>query len=435
MMKRMLFLIFILTGVYSYLAACDMSAMIVRDGCSLSSVIHAPDNNEYNNYNDPRDYLAFVMSRSNSTTDNDGYGILYYEDGNYRLNDDNVFYKYLNNGNQINHVFYTGNYFNPLNEPDVFDDAMEQIMDGDADAKIVMCHARNSSSSPFAPGNHPFRLNYGNRTFSFMHNGGISQNVRTFMINETNLLSNTWFATHSPNFPNFPSSDSPAYWIDSEVIFHYLVAHIIANNGNVLAGLQISLKKIEQYIKLSTNTVNFVFSDGQNLYAFRSTPLNGMNSGYKLCYKYVGTKFYGVRTGTPTPGETEVRQFEMVVLHSNDKPDNYPEFLKNAYMNRPQSYIEPIVPLFRSISIAPVHNTFDISISFFLGEPTRVKLNIYNQKGQLIRRLADKNLAAGAHKISWDGLDNSGRQSARGIYFIEAVNGTQKTVNKVIYTK
>ena len=435
MMKRLMFLVLLLGSVYGYVYACDMSAMIVRNNHSFSSVFHTPDNQAFSNYNDPRDYFAFVMDRSNQNINNDGYGILYYSNGSNHLDTDNYWYKYLSNAYQANQVYYTGNYFNPDNQADIFDEAMGRILNDDANAAIVMCHARNSSSNPFAPGNHPFLMDVGGQTYSFMHNGGISPAARTFMINETNAISNHWFSSHSPNYPNFPNADSPAYWIDSEVIFNYLMCHIVSNNLNVLSGMQRALRKLEPYMKLSTNTVNFVFSDGQSLYAFRSTPLTGINCNYKLSYKLVGNVFYGIRTGQLTSGETEIKQYEMVVLSRDRKPENYPQFIKNEFFDLHLTDADLPCQAARRISVTPIHNTMDINISFYLKERAYVKVNVFNQKGQLIRRLTNGSLDAGLHKITWNGLDSAGILSARGVYFIETVNGSRRDVNKVLYMR
>jgi len=56
------------------------------------------------------------------------------------------------------------------------------------------------------------------------------------------------------------------------------------------------------------------------------------------------------------------------------------------------------------------------TIRFDLKEASPVTLDIYNLKGQLIRRLVDANKVAGHHSVVWDGRDAHGNSVASGIY-------------------
>jgi hypothetical protein len=434
-MKRMALFLILLSGIYCALDACDMSAVITGQGVTLADYHAAATDANYIDYTNPVDYLAYVMTRSNSAVDNDGYGILYYPQDSFQLDADNYWYKYVASADDINHVYYTGHFFESENQQDTFDDALDNIVRADANASIVMCHARNASANPFAPGNHPFRMNLNNRTYTFMHNGFVSTEARTFMINETNLTHNNWFDFTEPNYPDFANSAYPSCWIDSEVLFNYLMCQIEANDFNVYTGLSAGLKKLEQYMKLSANVVNFVFSDGQKLYAFCSAPVAGINSGYKLSYKQIANEFCAVRSGLPTVTETPVRQYELVVLSRDKKPERYPDFLKQAVEGSLHTSLNSANHDLRGEGQELILNHTDISISFNLRSAARIKLNVYNPKGQLIRKLMDSNLPVGAHKVIWNGLNDRGKASVRGIYFIEIQNGRQRTMHKVIYLK
>lgn len=56
------------------------------------------------------------------------------------------------------------------------------------------------------------------------------------------------------------------------------------------------------------------------------------------------------------------------------------------------------------------------SIKFALPKMAYVTLKIYNVLGQEVRTLANGNKPAGYYDIVWDGLDNTGKQTASGIY-------------------
>jgi hypothetical protein len=59
------------------------------------------------------------------------------------------------------------------------------------------------------------------------------------------------------------------------------------------------------------------------------------------------------------------------------------------------------------------------SIRFGLKEKARVRMTIYNTRGQQVMKLADSELTPGFHTLSWNGTDNAGRKVASGIYFYQ----------------
>ncbi len=65
--------------------------------------------------------------------------------------------------------------------------------------------------------------------------------------------------------------------------------------------------------------------------------------------------------------------------------------------------------------------------------PTR--LCIYNLRGQKVKTLINNLLTAGAHSVSWAGVDDSGRKVANGIYFCRLENGENKLDRKMLLLK
>ena len=55
---------------------------------------------------------------------------------------------------------------------------------------------------------------------------------------------------------------------------------------------------------------------------------------------------------------------------------------------------------------------------FALPGPGRTRLEIYDSSGRLVRTLADREFAAGEHRIIWNGVDAQGHRAARGLYFL-----------------
>lgn len=58
-----------------------------------------------------------------------------------------------------------------------------------------------------------------------------------------------------------------------------------------------------------------------------------------------------------------------------------------------------------------------ISISFSLDRPAKTIVAVYNLLGQRVAVLSDKFMAAGEHRLIWDGKNNSGDPVGSGVYF------------------
>ena len=56
------------------------------------------------------------------------------------------------------------------------------------------------------------------------------------------------------------------------------------------------------------------------------------------------------------------------------------------------------------------------TVHFGIARTERVKIQIFDVAGRLVRTLADRGFTAGEHRLTWDGADNSGRMSSRGVY-------------------
>ncbi len=57
------------------------------------------------------------------------------------------------------------------------------------------------------------------------------------------------------------------------------------------------------------------------------------------------------------------------------------------------------------------------TIEYYAAEKTRIKLCVYNIRGQLVRVLLDETVDAGPGSVVWDGKDHRGREAASGMYF------------------
>jgi hypothetical protein len=90
----------------------------------------------------------------------------------------------------------------------------------------------------------------------------------------------------------------------------------------------------------------------------------------------------------------------------------------------------PFTPPFYAVPDAPVVPLADFvtqrnnplasgvaTLRLGLARPDRVEARVYDLAGRQVRALADRELAAGEHALTWDGTDDRGRRLARGVYF------------------
>ena len=87
-----------------------------------------------------------------------------------------------------------------------------------------------------------------------------------------------------------------------------------------------------------------------------------------------------------------------------------------------QNYPNPFNPTTNITFVAPDHGQ-------------HVSLRVFNTLGQTVRTLVDANMTAGEHVVTWDGRDQSGRQSASGIYFYQLRAGKLNQTKKMILMK
>jgi len=122
-----------------------------------------------------------------------------------------------------------------------------------------------------------------------------------------------------------------------------------------------------------------------------------------------------------------------------------PDLMKNALLNLPQNAdcVSAVddgqradIPLVSRISdVYP--NPFNprTTIRFELSAPGTARIRIYDVKGHLVRTLDQDGLAAGRHKATWAGLDNSGKRAASGSYFVRLDAGGQVSTQRLTMLK
>ncbi len=75
------------------------------------------------------------------------------------------------------------------------------------------------------------------------------------------------------------------------------------------------------------------------------------------------------------------------------------------------------------------------TISFELSKTENVQLEIYNVKGQKVKTLVNGMQTQGLHNVVWNGLDDSGKTAASGMYFYQLSNAKETISKKMLLIK
>ncbi|MFC1728929.1 T9SS type A sorting domain-containing protein [candidate division KSB1 bacterium] len=74
-------------------------------------------------------------------------------------------------------------------------------------------------------------------------------------------------------------------------------------------------------------------------------------------------------------------------------------------------------------------------IEYGLPEHAKVTITIYNMLGQVVKKLVDENMDAGAYKATWNGTNAKGTSVGSGVYMYRIKAGTYETAKKLILLK
>jgi len=77
------------------------------------------------------------------------------------------------------------------------------------------------------------------------------------------------------------------------------------------------------------------------------------------------------------------------------------------------------------------------TISYSLGQPEHVRLQVFNIRGQLVRTLKDGSIEMGAgnHNVIWHGDDQQGRSVASGVYFYRLETSAGSEIRRMLLMK
>ena len=96
----------------------------------------------------------------------------------------------------------------------------------------------------------------------------------------------------------------------------------------------------------------------------------------------------------------------------------------------------PVIPT-RTELLAAYPNPFNpvTHLRYSLKTPGFVTIDVYNNRGQLIRSFSNDHPAAGYYQMTWDGRDMNGRSVSSGIYYYRMTSGKYTSSKKVVLLK
>ncbi|MCK4512749.1 T9SS type A sorting domain-containing protein, partial [bacterium] len=75
------------------------------------------------------------------------------------------------------------------------------------------------------------------------------------------------------------------------------------------------------------------------------------------------------------------------------------------------------------------------TVHYFVPEPGRLNLAVYDLAGRAVRTLVDRPHDHGSYEVVWDGLDDAGRRLASGVYFCRLTVGGVAETKKMMLIK
>ncbi|HRY84513.1 MAG TPA: T9SS type A sorting domain-containing protein [Candidatus Cloacimonadota bacterium] len=96
----------------------------------------------------------------------------------------------------------------------------------------------------------------------------------------------------------------------------------------------------------------------------------------------------------------------------------------------------PELPIVEGINrIYPNPFNPQTSIRFGLETAAKVRILIYNNRGQIVRSLLSSNLSRGNHGLEWNGQDDAGRPCSSGLYLLRLQAGSKSYSKKMMLLK
>ena len=91
----------------------------------------------------------------------------------------------------------------------------------------------------------------------------------------------------------------------------------------------------------------------------------------------------------------------------------------------------------RPVLTANYPNPFNAGtqIQFEMPDPLSIQMDIYNEKGIVVKHLINTRVGRGPHEVFWNGRDNNGLSLPSGVYVVSLITPTSQSSRKVLLLK
>ncbi|MFQ6611388.1 MAG: class II glutamine amidotransferase, partial [Fidelibacterota bacterium] len=299
-------------------------------------------------------------------------------------------------------------------------------------ATIALGHVRSASSGAVdIPDPHPFIFQDSENTYTFIHNGSVDKSTLLNLLTDDEA-DYSWIDQHPPQTYGYGDwhTDGWDYVIDSELFFLWIVKCIQESEGNVETGINNAVSNLE--ILRPNDHKNFIFSDGTDLYAYRSNTLLFPNLYYALPSELTShlaimstppsSNPAGNLNWMPVQDRRVVRftpsgiVFESGIIGIDSlaqlNEGDWESYKINAYPN-------------------PFNSNIMINITIDNFAPP--ELTIYDINGRMVYQFDNSDKPSnGTLQLNWDGKDFNGNLLSSGMYFVRLNAGSRTGVHKII---
>lgn len=92
-------------------------------------------------------------------------------------------------------------------------------------------------------------------------------------------------------------------------------------------------------------------------------------------------------------------------------------------------------PAFRVGSPRPSPTRGAADLDLTLGQPSHVRVDIFDLRGRLVRTALDESMPAGSHVLHWDGRTSNGGSAASGVYWMAIRAGAEERKLKLVVVR
>jgi hypothetical protein len=284
-----------------------------------------------------------------------------------------------------------------------------------------------------------------NRVYVFenndlMYKGMFEGNIGT---NSTGGIFGDYFIVSNGSRVEFRSVKNPLD-ILSTVINQNFAGRYIAHLKENSIGINVN-QDISQFFKYNDEFTNFT----QTVTHQHPRRIRNFFNGYMIVngFNTSLTEFYSIDDAIPRKiGEMDIHR---VVLQSFLFPEEKKLIQRTGagihvydidYTVSEKEYIIPY-------SSTRLHGNFpnpfnpETTIQFSIGNVSaspnvgNVEINVYNVRGQLVRKLIDDYFEVGTHTVEWNGKDDDGRNVGSGIYFYQMRVGDSIETKRMVLLK